>query len=258
MTTATTHSLSVLLLLLAALVAWATKDSCFECHMVQKGPSPIFKDDVHYKNGLSCVACHGGDPNADRANDAMSDARGMKPRVMREDAPDFCGTCHSDAAFMRNYKPGQRVDQLALYRQSVHGVQLAKGNNKAAECVDCHGVHNTRAVSDPQSGASASRLAGTCGACHGEIAAMFAQSPHAKVFTTSAMAACSVCHSSHGTERTSVAMLTGAKPVCAQCHAADSAGGRAATAMAKSIAGLAPEAQRTSAMQAAHALKLAP
>jgi predicted CXXCH cytochrome family protein len=250
------QSLWLLLCWLAAFCAWAAKDSCFECHMVQKGPSPIFKDDVHYKYGISCVHCHGGDPNEDRANDAMSDARGMKPRVMREDAPDFCGTCHSDAAFMRKYKPGQRVDQLALYRKSVHGVQLAKGNKKAAQCVDCHGVHSTRAVSDPQSVVYPSRLARTCGACHGEIAAMFAQSPHAKVFTTSAMAACSVCHSSHGTERTSVAMLTSAKPVCARCHGPDSAAGKSVAAMAKKITGLAPGDQRASAMRAVHGLKL--
>jgi predicted CXXCH cytochrome family protein len=251
--------LSVLLsLLLAVLGAWAAKDSCFECHMVQKGPSPVFKDDVHYKYGLSCVDCHGGDPNEDRANNAMSDARGMKPRVMREDVPDFCGTCHSNAAFMRKYKPGQRVDQLALYRKSVHGVQFAKGNQKAAQCVDCHGVHNTRAASDPRSAVSPARLASTCGACHGEIAAMFAQSPHAKVFTTSAMAACSVCHSSHGTEPASLAMLAGPEPVCARCHSANSAGGRIAATIARSINGLAPEARRASAREAAHALKLTP
>ena len=258
MATASAQSWSVLLVLFPVLVTWAPKDSCFECHMVQKGPSPIFKDDVHYKYGLSCANCHGGDPNEDRANDAMSDARGMKPRVMRGDAPDFCGTCHSNAAFMRKYKPGQRVDQLALYRKSVHGVQLAKGNLKAAQCVDCHGVHNTRVVGDPQSAVSPARLAGKCGACHSQIAAMFAQSAHAKVFATSAMAACSACHASHGTEPASVAMLTGAEPVCARCHSANSAGGRVAAAMAKSINGLAPEARRASSREAAHALKLTP
>ena len=251
-----TQSLSLLASVLIVACAWAAKDTCFECHMVQKGPSPIFKDDVHYKYGISCANCHGGDQNLERANDSMSDARGMKPRIMREDTPDFCASCHSNAAFMNKYKPGQRVDQLALYRKGVHGVQFAKGNMKAAHCFDCHGVHNTRAVSDPLSTVSPSRLAGTCGACHGEIATMFGKSPHAKAFAKSGMAACSACHASHATERTSVAMLTGAKPVCAQCHAASSAGGKVAAAMAKSINGLAPEAQRASARRAAHALKL--
>ncbi len=250
------ESLLLLLCSLAVFGASTGKDSCFECHMVQKGPSPSFKDDVHYGYGLSCADCHGGDPRADRANDAMSDARGMKPRVMREDVPDFCGTCHSDAAFMHKYKPAQRVDQLALYRKSVHGVQLARGNVKAAQCVDCHGVHDARAVSDPKSAVHPSRLADKCGACHGEVARLFKQSPHAKAFVTSGMAACSVCHSSHATERTSVAMLTGAKPVCARCHRPDSATGRTVAAMAKKITGLAPAAQRASAMRAVHGLKL--
>jgi predicted CXXCH cytochrome family protein len=207
---------------------------------------------------MSCDGCHGGDPKEERANDAMSDARGMKPRVTRESTPDFCGTCHSDAAFMHKYKPGQRVDQLALYRKSVHGVRFAKGNLKAAECVDCHGVHNTRAVSDPQSAVHPSRLADKCGACHGEVARLFKQGRHAKIFVTSAMAACSVCHASHATEPASIAMLTGAKPVCARCHGPGSAAGKSVAAMAKKINGLPPEAQRMSAMRAAHGLKLAP
>jgi hypothetical protein len=53
-------------------------------------------------------------------------------------------------------------------------------------------------------------------------------------------------------------MLTGAKPVCARCHPANSASGKAVAGMAKKIAGLAPTAQRASALEAAHALKLEP
>jgi hypothetical protein len=257
MSAARTHLLS-LLFLLAASCAWAAKDSCFECHSVQEGMSEIFKDDIHYKHGISCADCHGGDPKEDDGNVSMNASRGFKVRVTREDTPEYCGRCHSDAAFIHKYKPGQRVDQLALYRKSVHGEQLAKGNKKTAYCVDCHSVHDIRAVDDPRSPVHPSRLAGKCGACHREIADMFAQSPHAKVFTTSGMAACSVCHSSHGAGRTSVGMLTGAKPVCARCHSANSAGGKVVAAMNKRVTGLAPEAQRASARKAAHALKLAP
>ena len=118
----------------------------------------------------------------------MSAGRGFKVRVTREDAPEYCGRCHSDAAYIGKYKPGQRTDQVALYRKCVHGEQLAKGNNKTANCIDCHGIHNIRAADDPQSPVHPSRLAGKCGACHGEIAKMFQQSPHARVFTTSGMA----------------------------------------------------------------------
>ena len=46
--------------------------------------------------------------------------------------------------------------------------------------------------------------------------------------------------------------------LCARCHTANSAGGRLTAAMTKKITGLAPEAQRAAAKQAAHALKLTP
>jgi predicted CXXCH cytochrome family protein len=258
MLTIRTYSLPALLVSLTAAGAWAAKDSCFECHSVQEGMSIVFKDDIHYKYGVSCADCHGGDRNEDDGNLAMNASRGFKVRVTREDTPEYCGRCHSDAAFMSKYKPGQRTDQVALYRQSVHGQQLTNGNRKAANCVDCHGIHNIRAVDDPQSPVHPSQLAAKCGACHSEIAAMFRQSPHARVFTTSSRAACSVCHSSHGTERAGVEMLTGAKPVCARCHSAGSPRGQAVAAMAKKIDGLAPEDRPAAARQAAHALRLSP
>jgi len=252
------HSLSALLVSLAASGAWAAKDSCFECHSVQEGMSIVFKDDVHYKYGISCADCHGGDPQEDNGNLSMSPDRGFKVRVKREDVAEYCGRCHSDAAVMHKYKAAQRTDQLALYRHGVHGAELAKGNNKAANCIDCHSVHDIRAVDDPQSPVAPAHLAAKCGACHAEIAKMFRESPHGKVFTTSGMAGCSACHASHDTERAGATALTGAKPVCGQCHEAGSAGGKAAASMAKKIGGLAPAAQPAGARQAAHALKLAP
>jgi predicted CXXCH cytochrome family protein len=255
---ARTPALPLLLISLTATGTWAAKDSCFECHSVEEGMSLVFKDDIHYKFGISCADCHGGDPQEDEGNLAMNASRGFKVRVTRGGTPEYCGRCHSDAAAMSKYKPGLRTDQLALYRQSVHGEQLAKGNMKAANCVDCHSVHNIRAGADPQSPANPSNLSGKCGACHGEILAMFHESPHAKVFTTSGVAGCSVCHSSHGTEPADEAMLTGPKPVCAQCHSADSAGGKAAAVMVGKIAALPPAERRAAARQAAHALKLAP
>lgn len=252
------HALPLILISLTAAGAWAAKDSCFECHGVEEGTSVVFKDDIHYRYGISCADCHGGDPKEDEGNLAMSASRGFKVRVTREGTPEFCGRCHGDAAVMSKYKPGLRTDQLALYRQSVHGELLAQANRKAANCVDCHGVHNIRAVADAQSPAHPSNLSGKCGACHVEIAAMFRESPHAKVFTTTGMAGCSACHSSHATERADTDMLTGAKPVCARCHAPDSAGGKAAAIMTRRIASLPPADRRARAREAAHALKLAP
>jgi hypothetical protein len=43
----------------------------------------------------------------------MSPERGFKVRVKHEDVAEYCGRCHSDAAYIGKYKPGQRTDQVA-------------------------------------------------------------------------------------------------------------------------------------------------
>ena len=141
-------ALSLILFLSGA----AGKDTCFECHSVIEGTSEVFKDDVHYQNGQSCDACHGGDSQEEDQNISMNASRGFKVRVTRAGVPDYCGRCHSD--------------QLSVYRTSVHAARLAANGPHAAECVDCHGVHNIRAVSDPLSPAHPSHLVEMCAKCH--------------------------------------------------------------------------------------------
>ena len=122
--------------------------------------------------------------------------RGLKPYPAREGVPAFCGTCHSDAAFMRKYKPSQWVDQLARHRKSVHGIQFAQGNVAAANCIDCHGIHDTRAVNDRRSYVHPSRLAETFGGVG--YGAVLKESAHAKAISIAKGMACSLCHSGHG------------------------------------------------------------
>jgi len=230
--------LTIAMIPLLASGAYAAKDSCFECHSVMEGMSVIFKDDVHYHNTISCADCHGGDPKEDDQNVSMSAERGFKVRVTRQGTPDYCGRCHSDAGFMRKYKPQQRVDQLALYRTSVHGKRLAAGHTGGAGCVDCHSVHNIRAVSDPLSPAHPRHVTETCAKCHRATADLFRKSPHGPVFTSQQMAGCTACHASHAAAPASRAMLTGKNAVCTRCHDAGSAGGKAAAEIARLVASL--------------------
>jgi predicted CXXCH cytochrome family protein len=216
----------------------SAKDSCFECHSVVEGTSVVFKDDVHYTNGVSCAACHGGDANEDDQNVSMHADRGFKLRVTREGMPDYCGRCHSDTNFMWKHKLEQRVDQLALYRSGVHGRQLAAGQTAAAECVDCHGVHDIRAVSDPLSTVHPQQVAATCAKCHAATADLFRKSPHGRVFTSRRRPGCTVCHAGHATEPATTAMLAGAKAVCARCHKSGSDGDKVATEMARLLTSL--------------------
>ena len=217
--------------------ASSAKDSCFDCHLVREGTSAKFKNDVHYTNSLSCADCHGGDPSDGTANGSMSASRGFKARATRQGMPEYCGRCHSDTNFMAKYNPQWRVDQLALYKTSVHATQLAAGK-RAAECVDCHSVHDIRAGSDPLSPASAQHVTDTCAKCHSEDAALFRKSPHGR-FNTQQRPGCVTCHASHATQPAGTAMLTGATSVCARCHRnANSGQARAGAQIAQILAGL--------------------
>jgi len=212
------RTILVVLLMLLSCPAWAGEDSCFDCHRVMEGMSLKFTNDIHFAKAISCAGCHGGDPRESNQNLAMSASRGFKLRVPRRNIPEFCGNCHSDSQFMGKYQPALRVDQLAQYTNSVHGQLLAAGRKRAAECVDCHSVHNTRAVSDPLSTASPQRVSQTCAKCHAATAEAFASTRHAKVFNTERRPGCTVCHSSHATKPATTALLTGATSVCITCH----------------------------------------
>jgi predicted CXXCH cytochrome family protein len=243
---------SVKTLLLAALaasaLAWmagaaeaaevAAKDSCFECHLVMEGMSLKFTNDIHFSKKISCANCHGGDPSEIGQNIAMNASRGFKVRVTRQGIPEYCARCHSDAAFMGKYDPQLRTDQLAKYTNSVHGKLLAAGRKRAAECVDCHSVHNIRAVDDPLSTASPQNVSHTCAKCHASTAAAYADTRHGRLFNTQRRPGCTVCHSGHDTQPATTAMLTGSTSVCARCHRAGTPPLRLAEDMAAILTGL--------------------
>jgi hypothetical protein len=104
--------------------------------------------------------------------------------------------------------------------------------------VDCHGVHNTRAVNDPLSTASPQRISQTCAKCHAATAEAFADTRHAKEFKTERRPGCTVCHPSHSMQPATTAMLTGATSVCAPCHRPDSKAAKLAEEMAQFLTGL--------------------
>jgi predicted CXXCH cytochrome family protein len=261
------HSLSILrfLFTLAILLgcgACYAKDTCFDCHKVMEGTSLKFTNDIHYARSISCADCHGGDPNEADQNISMSATRGFKLRVQRQGIPAFCGGCHSDTNFMARFKPEPRVDQLARYTNGVHGKLLAAGRKRAAECVDCHGDHDTRALSDPLSIASPQRISKTCAKCHAATAEVFANTQHGRRFNTARRPGCTVCHDAHATEPATAAMLTGSTSVCTKCHRSGSRQANLAEEMARYLKGLeeaGPESKEAlvRARMAVHSMNLA-
>lgn len=224
--------------LLAGLLTSARAEdpgSCVTCHAsfddeALKAPVAGMELDVHARHGLSCVDCHGGDATAEDIEAAMDPAKGYVGAPTREEIPAFCGRCHQDADYMRDYDPGARVDQVDLYWTSVHGHRLREGDGKVATCTDCHGHHGILPATDPRSRIYPTNVPATCGGCHGDSDYMagygiptnqldqYRDSVHGKLLLEKGgrgAPACNDCHGNHGATPPGV---TSVSNVCGQCH----------------------------------------
>lgn len=227
----------IVLLATAAGAQAPVVDTCVSCHteliedreLVE--PVELMKLDIHSRQGLSCADCHGGDPTSDDEDESMDEDGGFIGIPDRADIPQFCGKCHSDAAYIRQYNPNLRVDQVALYHTSVHGQRLREqGDDQVAVCTDCHGIHGILPSNDPRSPVHATNVPQTCSTCHSDPIYMqaydiptdqydkYRKSVHGRPLLEAGDAsapACNDCHGNHGATPPGVNSLAN---VCGQCH----------------------------------------
>ena len=89
-------------LLLAALVfttpAAAQEISCVRCHSNQKTQ---FTGSAHAQAGLTCIDCHGGDPQA--TDESAHVADNFKRPDNKKAIAELCASCHSDVRKMNQY-----------------------------------------------------------------------------------------------------------------------------------------------------------
>jgi predicted CXXCH cytochrome family protein len=214
--------------------AFQPKDTCLECHAVMDGPiqkpALSIKEDIHFANGLTCADCHGGDSTADDPTVAMSKGKGFIGKPKRTAIPQLCAKCHSQPNFMGRFRPQQRVDQFELYKTSVHGKRLAAGDDTVATCVDCHSVHDIRAVRNSLAPVHPTHLPDTCGRCHADAVKMakygipttqleqYRSSVHWADLKKGDLSAptCASCHGNHGAKPPEVSSVAA---VCGSCHA---------------------------------------
>jgi len=197
-------------------------------------------EDVHFRSGLSCAGCHGGDPTADVGHEFVKEWPEKGRIKNRAWVVEFCARCHSDPSFMRQFNASLPTDQLAKFKESPHGqVLLVKHDDRAPTCVSCHGVHGIRPAKDPQSKVFAQKVPATCGACHSNSATMagFTQ-PDGAPLPTNQLAeyrtsvhghallergdlgapACNDCHGNHGPAPPGVASVSRS---CSLCHSSN-------------------------------------
>ncbi len=58
-----------------------TEDQCYNCHLSLDGknlaPAKAFSQDIHFKKGIKCAGCHGGDASSDDMDQAMNKDKGF-------------------------------------------------------------------------------------------------------------------------------------------------------------------------------------
>jgi hypothetical protein len=91
-----------------------------------------------------CSDCHG--------SHAILPADAAQSLVNKKNIPADCGSCHPTI--------------FEAYSNSIHGVELAKDNEEAPSCTDCHGEHKITLITDPDSRVFASNIPTTCSHCH--------------------------------------------------------------------------------------------
>jgi predicted CXXCH cytochrome family protein len=222
----------------AAPPAAAGPSTCVQCHLEQDGaiqlPAKLAAQDIHFKNGLSCHNCHGGDPTLgiDKGGpeDSMSRAKGYIGRPDRNAIAKLCASCHSNLDYMRRYNPKARVDQYTEYLTSVHGRKYQAGDKNVATCVDCHGAHGVKAVGDATSPTYPTNVAGTCARCHADKKLMepygiptdqlqlYSASVHGDALMNKRDLSAPTCNSCHGNHGAAPPGVDSVANVCGQCH----------------------------------------
>ncbi len=194
---------------------------CSGCHsdaMEQWGRSRHAKGlRAGNSHAAGCLSCHGGNahtivPRSDPASP-----------VTHANVPKTCGRCHAQKFVIES--SGLSTQPAFSYQQSIHGRAVARGNQKAAVCTDCHGAHEVLGANEPKSPIFKFNIPATCGKCHTDVAKIFDSSIHGKSVRRGNWEApvCTSCHGIHNIKShidpsSSVAAQNIARTTCGQCH----------------------------------------
>jgi hypothetical protein len=197
--------------------------SCSGCHEkptaeYQKGVHAAARKkatEAHATPSLAatCIDCHG-----------MHDirpARDPKSPTNHFNVPTTCLKCHANPKIAKGLD--KNPENLPLhFKDSIHGRALSKsGLAVAPNCVSCHGVHEVRPRTDPESKVFRAKVPATCGSCHTKILDEYSGGVHGLALAKGNPKApvCSDCHSTH--EVRDIAVVSWQLAVikeCGTCH----------------------------------------
>ena len=252
-----TLSLLLAFALACPALSMAAQTGCTSCHEDQKYKSQ-FASSVHGRTG--CLSCH-------KIDDVNRHARGEERPALIS-----CGTCHADIA--RDYAQDAHNLQLELrcydchrdihtlqrlqksksgiiqkcsgchasedYAAKGHGAAVLRGNNDAASCADCHGLHGIRAFRTDEGPLPADAklyFMPKCAGCHTDpelakrnglnpkVIKEYEETYHGKVSKVgypAPVAGCADCHGSHNIlppdNPQSALSVENRAAMCGKCH----------------------------------------
>ena len=208
------RTFTALVLAASAGTAWAgipaEQEDCLGCHTDPKEtfalPSgeklPLGIDQAAFAKSvhgefLRCTECH-----TDKTSDhATGELKFKSRREVTRAYYEQCKGCH-----------------FANYTKTLDGVHfaiMAKGNDKAALCVDCHGAHDISRPGQPRT-----RISRMCSTCHEFEAEIYAKSVHGRAAESSGdVPVCTDCHRAHDTTDPRDGALAMRTPeICGRCH----------------------------------------
>jgi len=196
-----------------------------DCGICHENAVSEYKESYHakkfyegIKNAPWCKDCHGyHDIKPSEEAGSLSNRRNI---------PEMCGKCHSSDFMMEKHhkEPGNPYN---LYKESIHGIETAKGNFSAV-CVDCHPGHTLKESSDPASLTYRYNLPATCSGCHSGAYDEFESSIHGRSVELKNPDApvCTDCHGKHSIQSSSVKTSliypsNISKITCPWCHSTE-------------------------------------
>ncbi len=218
---------------------YAGVDNCLSCHKeLGDEPSKLFLNDVHFKAGIGCKDCHGGNEKSDDMDLAMNKDAGFIGVPRYNKISEVCSKCHSDKDYMMKHNKSIQTGQFENLKSSVHGKLSLDGKAMILQCTTCHNAHGIKKVSDSQSPVYPTNIPQTCDKCHGNAKYMQSYNPSLTVdqltkYRTSVhgilngkgnvkTAQCVSCHGSHeifaaNDVRSKVYKLN-IPSTCSKCH----------------------------------------
>lgn len=166
-----------------------------------------YASSIHGQDGYACVQCHTNLGDYPHPAFTAKDGRDVTLQLTK-----VCDRCHSG--------------EYNLTMDSVHAAAQAAGKREAAVCTDCHGSHDVRQWTDPQTHellpVAHLSIPTTCSKCHNAIYQKYRVSVHGAALADESntdVPTCIDCHGVHNIGNPTTAAFRLKSPeLCASCH----------------------------------------